>query len=98
MVSSYVAGITRVANILTVIVFVAEFARCEISELMTIAQFTFIQIMTIIRLTAIVLDILFTGTMIIVSIGMCIVFGLVVQYLLILVMLVQYLLNGTGTY
>ena len=82
MIFSYVTGITRVANILTVIVFVAEFARCEISELMTIAEFTFIQIVNTTRLTAIVLDMLFTGTKIIISVGVCTIFGLVVKCLI----------------
>ena len=82
MVSSYVAGITRVANIFALIVFLAEFTRCEISDITTIAEFTFIQIVNTTRLTAIVLDMLFTGTKIIISVGVCTIFGLVVKCLI----------------
>ena len=38
---SYAAGIARVANILTILVFLAEFMQCEISDIMTTAVYIF---------------------------------------------------------
>ena len=48
---SYLSGITRVANILTILVFVEEFMKCEISDIMTMTVNT-------VRLAALVLDVL----------------------------------------
>ena len=90
---SVVAGITLIANILTILVFVAEFMECDISDIMTMAELTSIEIVNIIRLITFVLDLLFTGIMIIVYIGTYNMFGPVTQYLL---MVVQYLLYGIG--
>ena len=47
---SYLTGITRVANILTVLIIVAEFMKCEISDIMTM-------IVNTVRLAALVLDV-----------------------------------------
>ena len=72
---SYLTGITRVANILTVLIIVAEFMKCEISDIMTM-------IVNTVRLAALVLDVLLTGTVIITSIGMHTIIGPLVQYLM----------------
>ena len=75
---SSLTGITRVANILTILVFVEEFMKCEISDIMTM-------IVNTVRLAALVLDVLLTGTVMITSIGMHTIIGPLVQYLMMVV-------------
>ena len=72
---SCLLGITRVANVFTILAFVAEFMKCEISDIMTM-------IVNTVRLAALVLDVLLTGTVMITSIGMHTIIGPLVQYLM----------------
>ena len=60
---SCLLGITRVANVFTILAFVAEFMKCEISDITS-------SIIHIVQLTVLVLDIVLTGAKIIISIGM----------------------------
>ena len=84
---SCLLGITRVANVFTILAFVAEFMKCEISDIMTMT-------VSKVRLATLALDVMLTGTMIIISIGMNTAIGPLVQYLIIVV---QYLVNYLGT-
>ena len=59
---SCLLGITRVANVFTILAFVAEFMKCEISDITS-------SIIHIVQLTVLVLDIVLTGAKIIISIG-----------------------------
>ena len=60
---SCLLGITRVANVFAILAFVAEFMKCEISDITS-------SIIHIVQLTVLVLDIVLTGAKIIISIGM----------------------------
>ena len=87
---SSLTGITRVANVFTILAFVAEFMKCEISDIMTMT-------VSKVRLATLALDVMLTGTMIIISIGMNTAIGPLVQYLIIAVQyLVNYLVTGLG--
>ena len=60
---SCLLGITRVANVFTILAFVAEFMKCEISDITS-------STIHIVQLAVLVLDIVLTGAKIIISIGM----------------------------
>ena len=60
---SCLLGITRVANVFTILAFVTEFMKCDISDIMSM-------IVHIVQLAVLVLDIVLIVTKIIISIGM----------------------------
>ena len=59
---SCLLGITRVANVFTILAFVTECMKCDISDIMSM-------IVHIVQLAILVLDIVLTGAKIIISIG-----------------------------
>lgn len=75
-------GMTRLANILTILVFVADFTKCEISDIKTMVEHSFLYMIDIMRLTTSIFAVIVTGIKIFGCIILKHIFGTILPYMI----------------